>query len=201
MRVAGSLKNLIELVVTIAVAVGLALLIQAFVVKPYRIPSPSMVPTLTIGQRVLVNRLTTHPSVGDVVVFHPPHGADAPSPVCGNSNQGAGHAQPCDAPTPSESVQTFIKRVVAGPGDRLSIVNGHVFRDGVREKDPYIEPCLPGSSCNFPKTITVPPGDYFMMGDNRGESDDSRFWGPVPAKWIIGVAFFTYWPPGRIGTL
>jgi signal peptidase I len=196
-----SLKSLFELVLTIAVAVGLALLIQAFVIKPYRIPSPSMVPTLTIGQRVLVNRLTTDPSVGDVVVFHPPAGADANNPVCGDSNQGAGHAQPCDAPTPAESTQTFIKRVVGGPGDRLSIVNGHVFRNGVREQDPYIRPCGPDSSCNFPKPVTVPPGDYFMMGDNRGESDDSRFWGPVPAKWIIGVAFFTYWPPDRIGTL
>ncbi len=196
-----SLKSLVELVLTIAVAVGLALLIQALVVKPYRIPSPSMVPTLTIGQRVLVNRLTTHPGVGDVVVFHPPHGADGASPVCGNPNQGTGHSQPCDAPTPIESAQTFIKRVVAGPGDRLSIVNGHAIRNGVRAKEPFVEPCGPDSSCNFPKTITVPPGDYFMMGDNRGESDDSRFWGPVPAKWIIGVAFFTYWPPDRIGTL
>jgi len=80
-------------------------------------------------------------------------------------------------------------------------MNGHVIRNGVREKDPYIEPCGQGGSCNFPKTIVVPPGHYFMMGDNRGQSDDSRFWGPVPGKSIIGVAFFTYWPPDRIGTL
>src|SRR5438045_295815 len=99
------LKSLAELVLTVAVAVGLALLIQAFVVKPYRIPSPSMVPTLAIGQRVLTNRLINHPSVGDIVVFHPP------------------------------------------------------------------------------------------------ASDDRRFWRPVPDKWVIGVAFFTYWPPDRIGTL
>jgi signal peptidase I len=136
-----------------------------------------------------------------VVVFHPPQGADPINPVCGDSAQGAGHPQACDQPTKAESSQTFIKRVVAGPGDRLSIVNGHVIRNGVREKDPYIEPCGGDSSCTFPKTITVPPGDYFMMGDNRGESDDSRFWGPVPDNWIIGVAFFTYWPPDRIGTL
>jgi signal peptidase I len=195
------LNSVIELVVTIAVAVGLAILIQAFIVKPYRIPSPSMVPTLIPGQRVLTNRLINHPSIGDVVVFHPPHGADFASPVCGNNGQGAGHPQACDEPTPQASTQTFIKRVVAGPGDRISIHNGHVIRNGVPEKDPYIEPCGTSSSCNFPQTITVPPGDYFMMGDNRGLSDDSRFWGPVPDKWVIGVAFFTYWPPDRIGTL
>jgi signal peptidase I len=197
-----ALGSLAELVITVAVAVGLAILIQAFVVKPYRIPSGSMLPTIRLGQRVLANRLINHPSVGDVVVFHPPAGADPVSgPVCGNSAEGTGHLAACDQPTANESSQTFIKRVVAGPGDRISIVNGHVIRNGTREKDSYINPCSPGSSCTFPETITIPPGDYFMMGDNRGLSDDSRFWGPVPDKWIIGVAFFTYWPPDRIGTL
>jgi signal peptidase I len=193
------LKSLVELVVTIAVAVGFALLIQAFVVKPYRIPSQSMEPTLTVGQRVLTNRLIDHPSVGDVVVFHPPVGADPM--ICAARNQGEGHSEPCDKPTPGESSQTFIKRVVGGPGDRISIVGGHVIRNGKRESDAYIRQCGNGGFCNFPKTITIPPGHYFMMGDNRGESDDSRFWGPVPDKWVIGVAFFTYWPPDRVGTL
>jgi signal peptidase I len=200
-RQRSGLKSLLELVVTVAVAVALALAIQAFIVKPYRIPSPSMVPTLAIGQRVLANRLIDHPSVGDIVVFHPPHGADPSNPVCGSGDQGAGHLQACDLPTPTPSSQTFIKRVVGGPGDRISIVGGHVIRNGVREHDPYIEPCGVDSSCNFPKPIVIPPGHYFMMGDNRGESDDSRFWGPVPDKWVIGVAFFTYWPPDRVGTL
>src|SRR5881227_4402428 len=105
------MKGLIELVITVAVAIALALLIQAFIVKPHRIPSPSMVPTLDIGQRVLANRLISHPSVGDIVVFHPPKGADAANPVCGDPNQGVGHDQPCDTPTPGQSSQTFIKRV------------------------------------------------------------------------------------------
>ncbi|MHB8656942.1 MAG: signal peptidase I [Solirubrobacteraceae bacterium] len=195
------LHNLIELIVTVAVAVGLALLIQAFIVKPYRIPSPSMVPTLAIGQRVLTNRLNTSPSVGDIVVFHPPQGADPATPICGDSAQGPGHNQACDAPTAAESSQTFIKRVVGGPGDRIAIVGGHVIRNGVREKDGYIETCGPDPSCNFRRSIVVPPGHYFMMGDNRGASDDSRFWGPIPDKWVIGIAFFTYWPPDRIGLL
>jgi signal peptidase I len=194
-------SSLVELVVTIAVAVGLAILIQAFIVKPYRIPSSSMVPTLTPGQRVLTNRLVNHPSIGDVVVFHPPRGADFNSPACGNATQGTGHEEACDQPTAQESKQTFIKRVVAGPGDTIFIQDGHVYRNGVRERDGYIRPCGVDSSCNFRKQIRIPPGHYFMMGDNRGLSDDSRFWGPVPDNWIIGVAFFTYWPPDRIGTL
>jgi len=200
-------KQIIELVVTVVVAVGLALLIQAVLVKPYRIPSPSMVPTLAVGQRVLTDRLNTTPSLGDIVVFHPPHGADPASPVCGAAEEGQSpesqqvYPAPCGVPTPQESTQTFIKRVVGMPGDKISIVGGRVIRNGVHEKDSYIRPCGPQSTCTFEKPITVPPGDYFMMGDNRGESDDSRFWGPVPDKWIIGVAFFTYWPPDRIGFL
>ncbi|HKO29332.1 MAG TPA: signal peptidase I [Solirubrobacteraceae bacterium] len=196
------MKGLIELVVTVAVAVALALLIQAFIVKPYRIPSPSMVPTLDVGQRVLTNRLAGNPSVGDVVVFHPPHGADFQNPACGAPNAGTGTSRACDKPTPQKSTQTFIKRVVAGPGDTVSIVDGHVYRNGVREKDSYTIQCSPGTpACNFRTAIKIPPGEYFMMGDNRPDSEDSRYWGPVPDKWIIGVAFFTYWPPDRIGFL
>jgi signal peptidase I len=200
------LRSLGELVLTVAVAVALALLIQAFIVKPYRIPSGSMIPTLKIGQRVLTNRLINHPSVGDIVVFHPPRGADLGNGACGNPSQGGGNSAPCATPTPQESTQTFIKRVVAGPGDRVSIVDDHLIRNGVREHDSYIarspsSDCPGGVVSNFRQTITIPPGDYFMMGDNRECSDDSRFWGPVPDKWVIGVAFFTYWPPDRIGFL
>jgi signal peptidase I len=197
------MKGLIELVLTVAIAVALALLIQAFIVKPFRIPSASMVPTLEVNQRVLTNRLDTKPSIGDIVVFHPPAGADPEAaPICGNPSQGTGRDQPCDRPTPAESHQTpFIKRVVGLPGDRIQISNGHVIRNGVREKDSYIASCAGGQGCNFLTPIVIPPGDYFMMGDNRGDSDDSRYWGPVPGQWIIGIAFFTYWPPDRIGFL
>jgi signal peptidase I len=197
-----AVKSIVELVVTVAVAVGLALLIQAFIVKPYRIPSGSMIPTLNIGQRILVDRLSGNPGLGDIVVFHPPAGANAePSAICGSPIQGMGHPQACDTPTGQESSQTFVKRVVGLPGDHLQIINGHVYRNGKLEKAPYAQPCADPSFCSFPKTIVVPPGDYFMMGDNRGISDDSRFWGPVPGNWIIGSAFFTYWPPDRIGTV
>jgi len=105
----------------------------------------------------------------------------------------------CSEPEPEKSSVNFIKRIVAGPGDVISIVDGHVIRNGVREKDSYIRECGTSPECNFPTPIKIPAGHWFMMGDNRGESDDSRFWGPVPTKWIIGGAFATYWPPDRIG--
>jgi signal peptidase I len=98
----------------------------------------------------------------------------------------------------------FIKRVVAGPGDTIYIKGGHVYRNGKRESDGYINGSCEsgdGRGCNFTTPITIPANHWFMMGDNRGESDDSRFWGPVPRNWIIGGAFATYWPPKRIGLL
>jgi signal peptidase I len=192
-------NQLVELVIIVAVALLLALGIQAFLVKPYRIPSESMEPTLDVGQRVLVNRIGerfSDPKVGDVVVFHPPRGADTNE--CGAPKP---QDQACALPTPQRSNVNFIKRVVAGPGDKIRIVNGHVIRNGVREKDSYIRACGPGDECTLPRTITIPKGYWFMMGDNRGASDDSRFWGPVPKKWVIGGAFATYWPPKRVGLL
>ena len=201
-RRGGGIRGLAELAGTVAVAVGAALLIQAFLVKPYRVPSSSMVPTLNPHQRILVNRLATHPSVGDIVVFHPPVGADNDSgSQCGDPDQGPGQSQPCGIPTRRASSQTFVKRVVGMPGDTLRIADGFVYRNGVKETGVYIQPCPEPAECTFSQTITVPKGDYYMMGDNRGVSDDSRYWGPVPQSWIIGTAFFTYWPPDRIGTV
>ncbi len=118
--------SLLELIMIVAVALGLALGIQAFLVKPYRIPSESMVPTLQIGQRVLVNRIGARfstPDVGDVVVFHPPAGAEQDN-TCGSGQPPAG--KPCDKPTPERADVNFIKRIVAGPGDNLRIDNGKV---------------------------------------------------------------------------
>lgn len=193
--------SFVELVTIVVVAIGLALIIQAFLVKPYRIPSASMEPTLDIGQRVLVNRLGNRfgdPSVGDVIVFHPPEGAvSAAGEQCGAQPP---EGQVCMKETPAQADTTFIKRVVAGPGDRIRVVRGVVFRNGKRLNEPYILPCT-GGGCDFPAEVRVPANHWFMMGDNRGDSDDSRFWGPVPRDWIIGNAFATYWPPKRIGLL
>ncbi len=204
-----TLGTIVELVVIIIVALGLALGIQEWIIKPYRIPSGSMEPTLAVGQRVLVNRIGMDfggPHVGEIAVFHPPEGAEQEE--CGPVEHvvKAGGAA-CSEPVPRESSVNFIKRVVAGPGDEIYVREGHVYRKAkgtstfVREKDSYIRECGASPECNFLTPIKIPAGHWFMMGDNRGESDDSRYWGPVPRGWIIGQAIATYWPPDRIGIL
>jgi signal peptidase I len=176
-------RRLLAAVAIAVVALGLGL---HKTVKRYTVTSGSMEPTLQVGERVLADH-AGHPAVGDIVVFHPPAGARAKDPVCGSALQGSGSSQPCDAPVPQESDSVFVKRVVAGPGDLIAIVDGHVVRNGVRERDPYIAACGPGTSCSFPTAVRVPPDEYYVLGDNRGVSDDSRFWGPVPSAWIIGT--------------
>jgi signal peptidase I len=192
------------LVVIVALAIGLALAIQAFIIKPYQIPSPSMEPTLDVGQRVLVNRFSFRlggdPEIGDIVVFHPPQGA-VDGTDCGVHQE---PGQVCPEATSDEADENFIKRVVAGPGDEVTISHGYPIVNGEKVDDPdwNVRHCEPaGQGCNFGKPITIPPDHYFMMGDNRGHSDDSRYWGPVPRDWLIGEAFFTYWPIDRIGLL
>jgi signal peptidase I len=201
----GGRSSLVELVTIVAVALGLALGIQAFLVKPFRIPSESMVPTLAVGQRVLVDRVSFRfgdPGRGDVVVFKPPKGAD--NDVCGANHSAE---SPCPTPTSQRSDTNFIKRVVAVGGDQLKVEAGRVLlkKKGtttfVRQKEPFIQPSSDCDICNLSSAITIPKGSFFMMGDNRGASDDSRKWGPVPKKWMIGKAFATYWPPKKIGTL
>ena len=166
-----------------------------------------MEPTLDVGQRVLVSRVTYHfsePDRGDVVVFKPPAGADDSRNECGVEGfEAPSRGQPCPRPTKDRSKQNFIKRIVAVEGDRIRVENGRVILNGRVQKEPFARlGDLSGCDiCNLPKEITIPPGHFFMMGDNRGASADSRYWGPVPEDQLIGQAFFTYWPPKRIGTL
>ncbi len=195
----GGRGSLVELATILAVAVGLALGIQAFLVKPFRIPSESMVPTLEINQRVLVDRVSyrfSKPDRGDVVVFKPPAGAD-------NNACGVQHSSEASCPraTTDRSKTNFIKRVVAVGGDRVKVVDGRVYINGKIAKESYARPDAGCGICNLPREIQIPKGHYFMMGDNRGASADSRVWGPISEDWVIGQAFATYWPPKKIGTL
>ncbi len=200
------LRKLFQIAFTVALAVILALAVQSYAVKPYEIPSGSMEPTLDIGQRVLVDRFSSRigedPSIGDVVVFNPPMNAiRGGMSECGGQAQREFH-QPCPKAGNQRGDEAFIKRVVAGPGDRVSIDNGIPIVNGKPvEGDWKTVPCRHQPGCDYPTPITVPDDSYFMMGDNRPGSDDSRFWGPVPRDWIIGHAVATYWPPNRIGGL
>jgi signal peptidase I len=197
--------SFVELIVIVVVALGLALGIQQFLVKPFRIPSESMVPTLQVGQRVLVDRVSprfSSPDRGDIIVFKPPKGADDDADVqCAKEVPNQACSQAVDA----RSSTNFIKRVVGVPGDTLYIQAGRVYLKGKdgrfhQQKEPFIRPDSACETCNLRKPITIPKDHFFMMGDNRGNSTDSRVWGPIPKSSIIGGAFFTYWPPKRIGT-
>jgi len=192
-------SSFVELLLIVAVALGLALGIQAVLVKPFRIPSTSMVPTLEVGQRVLVDRVSlrfSEPHTGDIVVFKPPAGADENQ--CGGDHP---PTQACAEPTEGESDMNFIKRVVGEPGDELTVIDGIVNINGEPLDEPYVKGDVACGNCNLPDEITIPPDHFFMMGDNRGSSADSRVWGPVPEDSIIGNAFVTYWPIDRIGGL
>ena len=196
-------NKLFELALTIVIAVGLILAVEAYAFKPFQIPSASMEPTLQVGQRVLVNRLSERlgstPSVGDIIVFMPPRGAS--SEICGARGEGAGRPTPCGRSVATRTSPAFIKRVVAVAGDSIAIRNGHAVRNGQVAREPFIKPCGTGPDCNFPHAITVPPKSVYVMGDNRGDSDDSRFWGPVPLSAVIGKAVVSYWPPAKAGGL
>jgi signal peptidase I len=192
-----------EVALIVAMALALALSVQAYAVKPYRIPSESMEPTLHVGDRVLVNRISHHlgaePRVGQIVVFHPPSGADASPPRCGAAGEGENGRTPCSRPTDTASSHTFVKRVVGVAGDRIALRNGRLIRNGSVQREPYARPCGGGPACHLPRPATVPKGHVYLLGDNRGASQDSRFWGPVPISWVIGEAVAIYWPPDRAG--
>jgi signal peptidase I len=182
-------RTLADWTVTLAVAVAAVLAFQAEVAKPYRIPTPSMEPTLHCAapapgclgdhsDRVVANRVVYRlhePERGDIVVL------DAPAAV----------AAACRA----EGV--FIKRIVGLPGEVVSLRDGHVFIDGVRLGEPYLGPAYRGhESGRWPR---VPAESYFVLGDNRTRSCDSRRWGFVAHGSIIGRAEVRYWPPTRAG--
>ena len=195
-------RTVVETAVTLAIALAIAWLAQAFVIKPYRVPTPSMVPTLLPGDRVLADRLTLDfgtPHRFQIVVFHPPH-CTAPH------SDGMGV---CTSPDRTFrdglAGTTFIKRVIGLPGETLWSQDGKIWvQDAGKPKfsldEPYVNDHQEVAGRALQR-VDIPKGYYLLMGDNRGISDDSRDWGLEPRDGIIGVARARYWPIRRIGTL
>ena len=184
------MNPVLELMLILAAALGLWYVTNGWIVKPYRIPSSSMEPTLQIGDRVLVSRFTYRlhdPRRGDIIVFHPP-----------------GNGQNAIAGATTEASVYFIKRIIGLPGETIEGRHHRVYictapNVGCRALDePYLH--QPAAATDF-GPVRIPQGRYFVMGDNRRISDDSRIWGTLPRSYIIGEAFATYWPLDRIGTL
>jgi signal peptidase I len=166
------------------VVLAVAILVGRPHFKRYRVPSESMAPTIGFGEIVNLNGGEA-PQVGDVVIFNAPTSAEADiQSQCPSQTRGD---QPCAEVAGGRSPTTFIKRIVAGPGDRIAFEDGRVVLNGEPQNEPYVQPC-DDTPCNYPTPITVKDGTYYMAGDNRGASDDSRFWGPVPEDWILGRA-------------
>jgi signal peptidase I len=182
-------RTAIEWVLTIAGAIAIVLAIKAWIVNPYRIPSSSMEPTLhcarpasgclaRFSDRVLANRFIYHfrnPKRGEIVVFDVPELAEA---RCGAGG-------------------VFVKRIIGLPGELWEERHGYIYINGKRLDEPYIKADRRDFMNHHP--VKIDPGNYFMMGDNRASSCDSRVWGTVPRKNIIGKVFAVYWPPNRIG--
>ena len=167
----GALEYLVILLISFALVFGF---VRPFVMEAFWIPSGSMIPTLEIGDRVLVNKFIyrfTDPKRGDIIVFK---SVDDPN-------------------------EDLIKRVVGLPGDKIAVRRGKLFLNGKPQKEPYTNKKLPDRS--FFAQTTVPKGHVFVMGDNRGNSADSRVFGPLPEKNIEGEAFLRFWPPHRIGLI
>ena len=198
----GRRRFIVESAITLVTTAALAFGVQAAVAKPYLIPSESMLPTLEVGERVVVDRVSyrfASPEPGDIVVFRPPAGAEEPGlRDCVVPRQ---PDQACPLPWTQPAVGApYIKRIVAGPGDRVSIEGGRAIVNGEPDEAPAI-PCPGQAECELPREITIPEGHYFVLGDNRGASLDSRAWGPLPREWIIGKARLSYWPPRRARAL
>jgi signal peptidase I len=181
-------RVVLDWIFTIAGAVLIVLALKAWIVNPYRIPSSSMEPTLHCARpapgceshysdRVLANRFIYHfrdPKRGEIIVFN--------TPPLARVRCGAGG--------------TFVKRLIGLPGEHVSERDGIVYINGHRLDEPYIKPDR--RDHDPPRSWTVPADSYFFMGDNRSQSCDSRVWGSVPRKNIVGEVFFVYWPPNRI---
>ncbi len=162
-----------ELLESVAVAVLLAVIIRMFIFQPFYIPSGSMEPTLHIGDRIIVSKISYYfqePQRGDIIVFK----------------------------FPLDPKRDFVKRIIAKGGETVAIRDSRLYIDGRPVQEDYLPPGLRFEDFG---PVKVPPGTYFMLGDNRNNSDDSRVWGAMPEENIIGKAIIIYWPLDRIRLL
>lgn len=171
-----------------------------FFVKAYKVPSPSMNPTIQEGDRLLMRRGGYSPKVGDVVILHPPEAAVSGfgGEQCEAGTPKRGHS--CEVPSTSKPAKAaYVQRIVAGPGDKVKMLDGKILRNGAPTADTAFPGCT-NDACSF-LTYTVPAGHWLTIGDNRPNSDDGRFWGPISADAIGGPVAVRYWPLGRLGKL
>ncbi|MBD3279892.1 MAG: signal peptidase I [Candidatus Pacebacteria bacterium] len=174
----------LDIVETIVIALSIFLVVYLFFMQPHQVNGQSMVPTFQSGEYLLTDKVSYRvgdPSRGDVVVFHAPEEAHCP--------EGTG----CD----------FIKRVLAVPGESVQVTNNQIIVNGTPLAESYIPAdfqTLPGSFVKG-RTVTLGPDEYFVVGDNRSYSSDSRTWGPIKKSDIVGKAFFRYWPPEKLGMI
>jgi signal peptidase I len=191
-------RTLRELPVLLVAAGIIAFLIKTLVAQAFYIPSGSMIPQLQINDRVVVSKISYRlhdPNRGDIVVFDAPRVSSFPKPATNDNplsklirkiGTGVGVIQP--------STEEFIKRVVALPGETVDVKEGHVFVNGHQLIEPYLpkDTVTLSNGAKFP--ITIPKGQLWVMGDNRGNSSDSRFFGPIPQKSVVGRTVLKVWP-------
>lgn len=172
-------RSPVEWLAVVVLALGAAFLVKTFVLQTFYIPSPSMVPTLQVRDRVFVNKLSYDFHAvhrGDIVVFTLPKGESA-----------------------GPGIDDLIKRVVGLPGDTVSSQGNTMYINGRPLSEPYLPP---GTVLGPPvPRQKIPPDHYFLMGDNRADSKDSRFFGAIPGSNIVGRAFVRIWPLSRLGLL
>lgn len=175
----GGARGVLEFVIIFAVALGIALVLRTFVVEPYEVPTGSMEPTIESGNMILAEKVSIDPQYGDIVTF-----AD-----------------------PTQDGRTLVKRVIATAGQTVDLRDGTVYVDGSALSEDYVHgkrsdplpTTMPGVSISYP--YTVPDGCIWVMGDNRTNSSDSRYFGAVPVRSVTGEGFFTYWPLSEVGVL
>lgn len=172
-----ALRTVVEWIALIACALLVAFVVKTFIFQAFYIPSESMVPTLEVGDRVLVNKLADRlhdPNRFDIEVFLAPKG------------------------TETAEIKDLVKRVVGLPGETIEGRDGRIYIDGEVLEEPFLPP---GTQSRTFGPVEVPPGHYFMLGDNRQFSKDSTYFGPIPRSSMIGRVFIRIWPIGRIGLL